>query len=293
MAADGGGDKEAVCFLHQHPFASSHVGPSQCSEAGQEAHFLTVAQSFVYLKAMHASEMANGNHLYFSGVAAGTLVTAPTGEVGNMSAQMSGHADFDASSWDAARGENMLVALRAKFNTYPELAEQLLESAGRSLAQASQGGCDHGISLGVIDATLGMAWRGENFFGNCLELLREKLLGARTKGIANGKRGRGQNSGRQRWGEGGQGGQQKRQRNGKRGGAVKAKTTPQPKRGQGGGANGEVALAGCDVEVGGTAPAGAKCNVCQKGALRDRGIITCGGCSKWVQAFKVCGKRAQ
>ena len=117
------------------------------------------------------------------------------------------------------------------------------------------------------------------------------IASARTKGIANGKRGRGAKQRQARGGEGKWATEEATKR--QSGGGAKAKTKPQPKRGQGGGANGEVALAGCDVEVGGTAPAGAKCNVCQKGALRDRGIITCGGCSKWVQAFKVCGKRAQ
>ena len=74
----------------------------------------------MYLQAMHASEMANGNHLHFRGVATCTLVAAPTGEVGNMSAQMSGHGDFGAGAWGAVRGGDVLVAPRAKFNTYPD-----------------------------------------------------------------------------------------------------------------------------------------------------------------------------
>ena len=107
-----------------------------------------------------------------------------------MSAQMGRHEDFDAASWGAGRQQDMLVALRAKFDSYPHLAEQLRDSAGCALAQASQGDCDHGIGLDVVYAKLGMAWRGQNFFGKCLELLREELLAATAKGIGNTKRGR-------------------------------------------------------------------------------------------------------
>ena len=73
-----------------------------------------------------------------------------------MSAGLGRHEDFDAGSWGAARQEKMLMALRAKFNSYPDLAKQLRDNAGKPLAQASQGDCDHGIGLGVVDAKLGM-----------------------------------------------------------------------------------------------------------------------------------------
>ena len=230
VAADGEGDIEAVYFLHQHPFASSHEGSPQCPEAGHEGYFLTVAQCFVYLKAMHSSEMANGNHLHFTGVAADILLTASTAEVGNMSARLGRHEDFDAGSWGAAREEKMLMALRAKFNSYPDLAKQLRDSAGRSLAQASQGDCDHGIGLGVVDAKLGMAWRGENFFGNCLELLRLELLAAMTQKVANRKRRReGESRSKTVAGKGGQEGQQGRQPKAKGRHAANAKPKPKPK----------------------------------------------------------------
>ena len=52
-------------------------------------------------------------------------------------------------------------------------------------------------------------------------------------------------------------------------------------------------MAGADEELGGTAPAGTKCNVCQRGAVRDRGLVMCGCCRKWVHAeFNVCDKPA-
>ena len=154
-----------------------------------------------------------------------------------MSARLGRHEDFDAGSWGAAREEKMLMALRAKFNSYPDLAKQLRDSAGRSLAQASQGDCDHGIGLGVVDAKLGMTWRGKNFFGNCLELLRVELLAATTQKVANRKRGRkGENRSKTVAGkggkEGGQEGQQGRQPKVKEGHAAKAKPKPKPKLSQ-------------------------------------------------------------
>ena len=52
-------------------------------------------------------------------------------------------------------------------------------------------------------------------------------------------------------------------------------------------------MAGADEELGGTAPAGAKCNVCQRGPVRDRGLVICGSSRKWVHAeFNVCDKPA-
>jgi hypothetical protein len=54
----------------------------------------------------------------------------------------------------------MLVALRAKFDGYPDLADKLRDSgdsAGCPLAQASHEDCDHGIGLGVVYTKLGMA----------------------------------------------------------------------------------------------------------------------------------------
>ena len=53
-----------------------------------------------------------------------------------MSAQMGRHENFDAASWGAIRQEEMLVALRAKFDSYPDLADKLRDSAGCPLAQA-------------------------------------------------------------------------------------------------------------------------------------------------------------
>jgi ribA/ribD-fused uncharacterized protein len=303
VAEDGKGDKEAVYFLHQHPFASSHEAPFQCANEAipctRGVYFTTVVQCFAYLKAMHANDMANGNHPHFTDVAARILQTTSTAVVANMSAQMGRHEDFDAASWGAARQEDMLVALRAKFDSYPDLTDKLRDSAGCPLAQASQGDCDHGIGLDVVYAKSGMAWRGQNLFGKCLELLREELLAATAKGIAKTKRR--QRRGHRRKAEAGKqagGGQQlapgKKQREIPRNckdEAAKPAAKRQRKQPEDNGACVEVAFAGADVELGGTAPAGTKCNVCQRGAVRGRWLVMCGCCSKWVHAeFNVCDK---
>ena len=295
VAEDGKGDKEAVCFLHQHPFASSHEAPFQCVDEAipctRGVYFTTVVQCFAYLKALNANKMANGNHSHFTDVAVRILLTTSTAVV---AAQMGRHEDFGAASWGAARQQDMHVALRAKFDIYPHLADKLLDSAGCPLAQALQGDCDHGIGLDVVYAKLGMAWRGQNFFGKCLELLREELLAATAKGIA--KTTRGQRGARRRKAKAGNqvgGGQQlapvKRQRKTPRYGKDEAATPTakrQRKQPQDSGACGEVAVAGADEELGGTAPASTKCNVCQRGPVRDRG-------RKWVHAeFNVCDKPA-
>ena len=98
---------------------------------------------------MHVNEMANGNYRHFVGVAAGTLRTESTAEVGNMAAQMGRHEDFDVGSWGAVRQEEMLVARRVKFDSYPHLAEQLRDGAGYPLAQVSQG---------AVTSTMASAW---------------------------------------------------------------------------------------------------------------------------------------
>ena len=277
----------------------------------------------MYMKAMFQSGNhlpPNDNHLHFTGVAANIMLTTSTAEVGNMSAALARHDDFDAGSWGAARQEKMLMALRAKFDTYPECAELLRATAGKSLAQASQVDRDHGIGLGEVDANLGMQWRGENFFGNCLELLRLELLAATIQKIAKRKRGRGRGGkGKEakKW-------QQGRTPKGKGAHAAKANSKPKPKPkadaeekvfiaghmsdGEEGEEEGEepkkkVKKKGPpnakpkpkpnQGQEGGTAPAGTKCNVCQKVALCDRGIVMCAGCREWVHAeFKVCDKPA-
>ena len=140
MAGDGKDVKEAVYFLHQYPFATSHQAPIQCAKTCDEVYFTTVVQCFAYLKVMHANKMANGNHPHFTDVAARILLTTSTAVVANMSAQMGRHEDFDAASWGAARQQDMLVALRAKFDGYPDLADKLRDRSGYPLAQASHGG---------------------------------------------------------------------------------------------------------------------------------------------------------
>ena len=102
--------------------------------------------------------MANGNHSHFTDVAARILLTTSTAVVVRMAAQMDTHEDFDVASLGAARQQDMLVALRAKFGSYPHLADKLRDSAGCALAQASQGDCNHGIGLDVVYAKLG--WPG-------------------------------------------------------------------------------------------------------------------------------------
>ena len=72
---------------------------------------------------MHANNMANGNHPHFTDVAARILRITSTAVVVSMAAQMDRHEDFDAASWGAGRQQDMLVALRAKFDSYPDLAE--------------------------------------------------------------------------------------------------------------------------------------------------------------------------
>ena len=50
VAEDGKGDKEAVYFLHQHSFASSHEAPFQCVNEAiprtRGVHFTTVVTMF-------------------------------------------------------------------------------------------------------------------------------------------------------------------------------------------------------------------------------------------------------
>ena len=286
---DGKGDKEAVYFFHQHSFASSHEAPFQCVNETIPrtggVHFTTVSHCFAYLKAMHANGTANANHPYFTGVAASILQAESTSAVVRIAAEMGRHTDFDAASWGAARQEKMLVALRAKFDGYPDLAGELRDTAGLRLAQASQCDCDHGIGLAVVDAELGMAWRGQNFFGNCLELFREELLTATTNGVSqvrrsprgDGRKGRKQKTQKP-----------KRPRDGTEAGSMKKS---QQKEAQGGGGCGEVAMAGGATDSG--APAGTKCNVCQRHAVPSRELVMCGHCSKWVHAeYNVCDKPA-
>ena len=65
----------------------------------------------------------------------------------------------------------------------------------------------------------------------------------------------------------------------------------QQKEAQGGGGCGEVAMAGGAADSG--APAGTKCNVCQRQAVPGREIVMCGHCRKWVHAeYNVCDKPA-
>ena len=52
-------------------------------------------------------------------------------------------------------------------------------------------------------------------------------------------------------------------------------------------------MTGADEGLGGTAPAGTKCKVCQHGPVRDKGLIICGCFRKWMHAdFIVCDKPA-
>ena len=93
--------------------------------------------------------------------------------------------DFDEDIWQAEEDNGMPycwnVVYRgnlAKFTQNPDLAEELLATAGTTIVEASPEDCLWGIGRGVDDplARERAAWRGENWLGEVLMAVRDALM---------------------------------------------------------------------------------------------------------------------
>jgi len=84
---------------------------------------------------------------------------------------------WNEKKWKQLREPVMLKAARAKFSQNEELAERLLKTYPRRMAEASPSDCVYGIGLAPNDpkAQDSQNWKGENLLGRVLEQVREEL----------------------------------------------------------------------------------------------------------------------
>jgi len=84
---------------------------------------------------------------------------------------------FKPALWKKYRPIVLLEGNRAKFLACPELAERLLRTGNRPIAEASPSDCICGIGLGPLDprAQNQSYWKGLNLLGSALERVRDEL----------------------------------------------------------------------------------------------------------------------
>lgn len=86
--------------------------------------------------------------------------------------------NFDQARWDRYAKAIVFVGNLAKFSQYPELYDQLVATAGTTLVEASPYDSIWGIGLKQDhpDARQRDRWRGLNWLGFTLTILRDKMM---------------------------------------------------------------------------------------------------------------------
>merc|ERR1711957_32700 len=84
---------------------------------------------------------------------------------------------WNEAVWKRRREPVMFAAARAKFAQNPELAERLIKTYPRRMAEASPSDKIYGIGLAPNDplAQDPRNWEGDNLLGRVLEQVREEL----------------------------------------------------------------------------------------------------------------------
>lgn len=85
-------------------------------------------------------------------------------------------ANFDKNAWDLQKEHTMVSILRTKFDPESDLANQLLATKGKTLAEA---GTSPTFSIGLTLSNKKIfdkrSWTGANLLGKCLEQIRDEL----------------------------------------------------------------------------------------------------------------------
>ena len=91
---------------------------------------------------------------------------------------------FEEARWNAVAREIVLVGNRAKFTTHRDLLQQLLDTEGTTLVEASPLDTVWGIGMAADNpaATDRASWQGTNWLGEVLTRLRDMLLAEQASG---------------------------------------------------------------------------------------------------------------
>jgi ribA/ribD-fused uncharacterized protein len=88
---------------------------------------------------------------------------------------------YDDAKWTSARFDAAVLALTSKIRLHPELAEELAETGGRTIAEASPRDAGGGVGCGAHRARelTEIEWRGLNVLGKAwMEVRRRERISA-------------------------------------------------------------------------------------------------------------------
>ena len=88
---------------------------------------------------------------------------------------------FNHSTWDEKKFEIVVAGNREKFKQHAKLREQLLETEGKDIVEASPMDRIWGIGFGKKNALKSKAAWGENLLGKALMQVRDELLAEKEK----------------------------------------------------------------------------------------------------------------